>query len=94
MSDPALDTSRPLRRVEAAAYIRDRYNLPCEASSLRTRPARAPARRSVAAADSRLYSPVDLDAWVSAKTSPKVRSTSELTALRAVSQSIPAHVGP
>ena len=94
MSDPALDTSRPLRRVEAAAYIRDRYNLPCEASSLRTGPARAPARRSVAAADFPLYSPVDLDAWVSAKTSPKVRSTSELTALRAVSQSIPAHVGP
>ena len=34
MSTP--DASRPLRRDEAAAYIRNRYNLPCEASSLRT----------------------------------------------------------
>ena len=94
MSDPALDTSRPLRRVEAAAYIRDRYNLPCEASSLRTVACKGTGPAFRRGGRFPLYSPVDLDAWVSAKTSPKVRSTSELTALRAVSQSIPAHVGP
>jgi hypothetical protein len=82
--------SRPLRRVEAAAYIRDHYNLPCEPSSLRTMACKGTGPAFRKGSRFPLYSREDLDLWASAKISPKVRSTSELTALRATS----AHVSP
>lgn len=91
MSEPALNTSRPLRRNEAAAYIRDRYNLPCAASSLRTIAVKGTGPAFRKAGRFPLYELADLDSWAQAKLSPKVRSTSELSALRA-SSSISAHV--
>jgi hypothetical protein len=93
MSQPAPDTSRPLRRTEAAAYIRDRYNLPCEASSLRTMACKGTGPVFRKGSRFPLYDRADLDAWAAAKLSPKVKSTSELAALRAVS-SASAHVSP
>jgi hypothetical protein len=92
MSEPAPDTSRPLRRNEAAAYIRARYNLPCEASSLRTMACRGTGPAYRKGSRFPLYDVADLDAWAQSKLSPKVRSTSELTALRAASG--PAQVSP
>jgi hypothetical protein len=91
MSEPALHASRPLRRNEAAAYIRDRYNLPCEASSLRTLACKGTGPVYRKGSRFPLYDAADLDAWARSKLSPKVRSSSELTALRA-STSIPALV--
>jgi hypothetical protein len=87
MSDPASNTTRPLRRVEAAAYIRDKFNFPCEASSLRTMACRGSGPEFRKGSRFPLYDPADLDAWAQSKLSPKVRSTSELTALRAASPS-------
>jgi hypothetical protein len=83
---------RLLRRVEAAARVREIHNIPCEASSLRTlaHNGKGPPFKKVGRFP--LYDPDDLDAWVLAKSSPKVRSTSELTAPRTAS-SIPALVG-
>jgi hypothetical protein len=78
-------SKRLLRRSEAASYVREKHNVPCEASSLRTlaHNGKGPPFRKVGRYP--LYDPADIDSWVLAKSSPKVRSTSELTALRAVS---------
>jgi hypothetical protein len=91
MSETAPDISRPLRRAEAAAYIRDRYNLPCEASSLRTLACRGTGPSYRVGGRFPLYDLADLDAWAQSKLSPKVRSTSELTALLATAS---AHASP
>jgi hypothetical protein len=85
MSEPAPDTSRPLRRADAATYIRNRYNLPCEASSLRTMACKGTGPAFRKGSRFPLYDIADLDAWAESKLSPKVKSTSELSALRAVS---------
>jgi hypothetical protein len=76
---------RPLRRNEGAAYIRDTYNLPCQASSLRTMACKGTGPAYRKGSRFPLYDVADLDAWAQSKLSPKVRSTSELTALRAAS---------
>ena len=80
MSISALD--RPLRRDEAARYIRDTYNLPSQPSSLRTMACTGTGPAFRRGGRYPLYSRADLDSWISAKTIPKVKSTSELTALR------------
>jgi hypothetical protein len=91
MSEPALDASRPLRRNEAAAYIRDTFNMPCQASSLRTMACKGTGPAFRKGSRFPLYDVADLDAWAQSKLSPKVRSTSELTALLATAS---AHVCP
>ena len=80
MSEPA--PARPLRRAEAAAYIRETYNLPCQPSSLRTMACKGTGPAFRRGSRFPLYSREDLDLWASAKIGPKVRSTSELTAMR------------
>ena len=81
MTDTPLP-DRPLRRNEAAAYIEQRHNYPCKASSLRTQAVYGTGPVFRKSGRFPVYDVADLDA---AKTSPKVRSTSELTALRATS---------
>jgi hypothetical protein len=79
MSD---SSHRLLRRAEAAKHVREKHNLPCEPSSLRTlaHNGKGPPFKKVGRFP--LYDPDDIDSWILAKSSPKVRSTSELTALR------------
>jgi hypothetical protein len=79
------DNSRPLRRAEAAEYIRETYNLPCQPGSLRTMAHKGTGPAFRKGSRFPLYSREDLDLWASAKIGPKVRSTSELTAFRATS---------
>jgi hypothetical protein len=77
-------SQRLLRRAEAAAYIRTIYNIPCEPSSLRTvaYTGKGPTFQKVGRYP--VYAVSDLDAWVLAKTSPRVSSTAELSALRPI----------
>jgi hypothetical protein len=76
---------RLLRRTEAAQYLRDKYNIPCEASSLRTLACKGTGPAFQKCGRYPLYDEPDLDSFALAKMSPKVRSTSELTARRAAS---------
>jgi hypothetical protein len=76
---------RPLRRAEAAAYIEERHNYPCKPSSLRTQAVNGTGPVFRKSGRFPVYDAADLDDWVRAKTSRKVKSTSELTALRATS---------
>jgi hypothetical protein len=87
------DPLRPLRRTEAAEYIRNTYNLPCQPGTLRTMACKGTGPAFRKGSRFPLYSREDLDIWASAKISPKVRSTSELTALRATSLTITAPAG-
>ena len=82
MSD---NSQRLLRRAEAAKRVREKHNIPCEASSLRALAHNGKGPRFIKVGRFPLYDPDDIDSWVLAKSSPKVRSTSELTALRATS---------
>ena len=89
MTDTQLP-DRPLRRNEAAAYIEQRHNYPCKPSSLRTQAVNGTGPVFRKSGRFPVYDIADLDDWVREKTSPKVRSTSELTALRAACD----HVSP
>ena len=84
---------RRLRRSEAAARVREIHNIPCEASSLRTLAHNGKGPPFIKVGRYPLYDPDDVDRWVVAKSSPKVKSTSELSALRAAAAVIPAHAG-
>jgi hypothetical protein len=77
------NSHRLLRRLEAAKHVREKHNIPCEPSSLRTLAHKGMGPPFKKVGRFPLYDPHDIDAWVLAKSSPKVRSTSELTALRA-----------
>jgi hypothetical protein len=87
LSEPSisLDQLPPLRRGEAAAYVRAKFNIPCAASYLMRLASIGGGPSFRKAGRYPLYSREDLDAWASAKIGPKVRSTSELTAFRATS---------
>jgi len=82
MSD---NPQRLLRRSEAARRVREKHNIPCEPSSLRTLAHSGKGPLFIRVGRFPLYDPDDVDAWVLAKSSAKVRSTSELTALFAAS---------
>jgi hypothetical protein len=68
----------PLRRNEAAAYIRDRYRLPCADKYLAKLAVTGGGPRFRKASRWPIYDIADLDAWAKARISPKVASTSEL----------------
>src|SRR5215217_1806387 len=61
MSD---NSQRLLRRAEAAKHVRERHNIPCEPSSLRTlaHNGKGPPFKKVGRFP--LYDPHDIDAWV------------------------------
>lgn len=69
-----------LTRQEAAAYVRERYGLPCSPrtlAKLATVGGGPVYRRAGLRA---LYAPADMDEWVASRMSAPVRSTSELEA--------------
>lgn len=68
----------PMRRAEAAAYIRETYRLPCADKYLAKLAVigGGPAFRK--ASRWPIYDQTDLDAWAQARISPRVFSTSEL----------------
>ena len=92
MNESPRPPRRLLRRTEAAKYLRDEYGIPCEASSLRTMAHTGRGPKFQKYSRFPMYDVPDLDAYAQSKLSPKVNSTSELTALRAVTSpaSIPA----
>jgi hypothetical protein len=70
--------TKPLRRNEAAAYLRDRYSLSCGERYLAKLAVigGGPAFRK--ASRWPIYDTADLDEWAKARISPRVHSTSEL----------------
>jgi hypothetical protein len=73
-------THRLLRRAEASEYIRTRWGVPCATRTLAKlfSIGGGPLVQKVGRIP--LYDPSDLDTFCAAKLSPKVRSSSELTA--------------
>ena len=68
----------PLRRGEAAAYIRDRYRLPCADRYLAKLAVTGGGPKFRKASRWPIYDIADLDAWAQSRISQKVASTSEL----------------
>ncbi len=73
-----MDTNVPLRRGEAAAYIRNRYRLPCAEKYLAKLAVVGGGPRFRKASRWPIYDVVDLDTWAQSRISEKVGSTSEL----------------
>jgi hypothetical protein len=75
---PETNLKRPLRRTEAADYIREQHGLPCSPRTLAKLACigGGPAFRKGGRFP--LYNMADLDEWASSKFGPLVRSTSEL----------------
>lgn len=73
-----MNSSPFLRRDEAAAYIREKYNLPCAKTYLDTLASvgGGPTFRRIGRWP--VYERSDLDAWARARMSPKVRANAEL----------------
>jgi hypothetical protein len=71
------DQQKNYRRREAAAYVREKHNLPCAAATLASLATRGggPSYRLFGRVP--IYSEEDLDAWVEARMGEPVRSTSE-----------------
>ncbi len=67
---------KPLRRVEAAAYVRETFNLPCSPKTL-AKLACVGGGPPFHAGRWPLYPRAGLDAWARAKIGPLVRSTSD-----------------
>ncbi|KQT21732.1 MULTISPECIES: hypothetical protein [unclassified Bradyrhizobium] len=74
-----MHTDRPLRRTEAAAYVTEKFGIPCSPKTL--------AKLACVGSDGPpfrkagrfpLYATEGLDAWARAKIGPEIRSTAEL----------------
>jgi hypothetical protein len=68
----------PLRRAEAAAYIRETYRLPCAERYLAKLAVTGGGPAFRKASRWPIYDRADLDEWAKARISPRVHSTSEL----------------
>lgn len=73
-----MDHPTPLRRGEAAAYIRDRYRLPCADKYLAKLAVVGGGPMFRKASRWPIYDVADLDTWAQSRISPKVSSTSQL----------------
>jgi hypothetical protein len=73
---------RNYRRREAAAYIREKHNLPCTAATLATLASRSGGPPFYLFGRIPIYSEEGLDAWVKARMGEPVRSTSEARRFR------------
>jgi hypothetical protein len=74
---------RNYRRHEAAAYIRDKYNVPCTTATLATIFCRGRGPRAFLFGRIPIYPEEGLDEWVEARLGAPVRSTSEARSLAA-----------
>jgi hypothetical protein len=70
--------ARPLRRSEAATYIRDRWGYPCSRATLAKLAVVGSGPVFRRAGRFPIYDPLELDKWVRARVSRPVRSTAEL----------------
>lgn len=75
MSDEKL-----LRREEAAAYVRETYNVPCSPSYLAKLAVIGGGPKFQRVSRYPLYTPPNLDAWVRSRMTATASSTSELAA--------------
>ena len=73
-------TSPKRRRDAAAAYIVERYGIPCSPKTLSKLASLGGGPAFYKAGRVPLYAQEDLDAWVCAKMSPRLTSTSDLAA--------------
>lgn len=73
-----METPKYLRRVDAAAYIREKYSLPCATGYLEFLACNGggPAFRRIGRWP--VYEHADLDAWARSRMTPKVRSNAQL----------------
>jgi hypothetical protein len=74
---------RNYRRHEAAAYIREKYNVPCTTATLATIFSRGRGPRAFLFGRIPIYPEEGLDEWVEARMGAPVRSTSEARNLAA-----------
>jgi hypothetical protein len=72
--------SRPLRREQAAEYIRETYGFPCTRSWLAKLATMGGGPMFRKASRFPLYDKADLDAWALQKLGPRVKTTAELSA--------------
>jgi hypothetical protein len=70
------------RRREAAAYVREKYNVPCTEATLATIASRGGGPCFSLFGRTPIYSETDLDSWVEARMGSPVRSTSEARGVR------------
>jgi hypothetical protein len=68
----------PMRRAEAAAYIRETYRLPCADRYLAKLAVTGGGPAFRKASRWPIYDVADLDEWAQSRISPRVHSTSEL----------------
>jgi hypothetical protein len=78
LSGASMTENTPLRRDEAAAYIRDRYRLPCADKYLAKLAVTGGGPKFRKASRWPIYDRADLDEWAQSRISVKVSSTSEL----------------
>jgi hypothetical protein len=82
----------PLRRKDAAQYIREVHGQPCSHKTLSKYAVTGDGPAYRKAGRFPLYAPDDLDEWATAKLSAKVRSSSELRGLQSDTRRQPAEV--
>ena len=80
LTDTSIRSSRLLRRVEAAQYVRDKWGYPCAPGTLAKCAVIGGGPSFRRAGRYPLYHPDDLDGWVKGKLSGLVGSTSALAA--------------
>lgn len=71
---------RRLRRCDAATYVREVHGAPCATATLETLASVGGGPVFVKFGRIPLYATADLDAWVAARTSRPLRSTSDIAA--------------
>jgi hypothetical protein len=76
-------TTRPLRRAEASAYLRERHSIQHSTDYLAKLAVTGGGPTFYKARRTPLYPPAGLDAYAAEISSPLVRSTSELRAVEA-----------
>ncbi len=70
-------SNRPLRRVQAARYVTDKFNIPCSPRTLAKLACIGGGPLHRLAGRFPLYEPEDLDEWCRSRIGPKRRSTSD-----------------
>jgi hypothetical protein len=80
MSNDDFPTTRMLRRYEAAPYVENRWGYPLSPKTLAKFAVIGGGPHFRKAGRIPLYHPSDLDDWVRGKLTPRVGSTSELSA--------------
>jgi hypothetical protein len=76
------DIIKPLNTVEASKHIWDKWRYKISPHTLETKRSRGGGPEFFEIGVNNFYWPADLDAWVLARTTPKVRTASEARGIR------------